>query len=63
MLSLHGLLSLFIVLAILSLIVWGIIQLPIPAPVKTVIWVVLGVLLLVWLLQQVGGSGLAFRLR
>lgn len=49
------LLTLFIVLCIIGLIVWGINQIPgIPQIVKVVIYVVVGVILLLWLLQAVG---------
>lgn len=43
------LLQLLIVLAIVGLILWGIGQLPgIPQPVKIIIYVVVGVILLLW---------------
>lgn len=48
----------FIVLCIVGLILWGIQQIPgIPPIVKTVIYVVIGVVLLLWLLQYVQGHG------
>jgi hypothetical protein len=48
----------FIVLCIVGLILWGVGQIPgIPPIVKTVAYVVVGVVLLLWLLQQVGGAG------
>lgn len=48
------LLILFIVLCIVGLVLWGINQIPgIPQIVKVVIYVVVGVLLLLWLLQAV----------
>ena len=51
------LLVLFIALCIVGLILWGIGQIPgIPPVVKTVIYVVVGVLLLVWLLEYVQGG-------
>ena len=54
-----SLLTLFIVLCIIGLIVWGINQIPgIPQIVKVVIYVVVGVILLLWLLQIVGGHSL-----
>ena len=46
----------FILLCIVGLILWGVSQIPgLPPVVKTVIYVIVGVLLLVWLLQYVGG--------
>ena len=55
------LLYLFIVLCIVGLILYGIQQIPgIPPIVKTVIFVILGVILLLWCLQYVGGPSLAF---
>jgi preprotein translocase subunit SecE len=46
----------FIVLCIVGLILWGINQVPgIPQIVKVVIYVVIGVVLLLWLLQFVQG--------
>jgi hypothetical protein len=56
------LLVLFIVLCIVGLVLWGINQIPgIPQIVKVVIYVVVGVLLLLWLLQAVQGGNLSFR--
>jgi membrane-bound metal-dependent hydrolase YbcI (DUF457 family) len=53
----HTLLVLFIVLCIIGLIIWGINQVPgIPPIIKTVIFVVVGVLCLLWLLNLVGGG-------
>lgn len=52
-----NLLVLFIVLCIVGLILWGISQIPgIPQIVKVVIYVVIGVVLLLWLLQYVQGG-------
>lgn len=54
----HTLLYLFIVLCIVGLILWGIGQIPgIPPIIKTVIYVIVGVLLLLYLLQYAGGPG------
>ena len=51
------LLSIFIVLCIAGLILWGIGQVHgIPPIVKTVVYVVIGVLLLLWLLNTVQGG-------
>jgi hypothetical protein len=51
------LLTVFIVLCIVGLILWGIAQIPgIPQIVKTVIYVIIGVVLLLWCLQYVGGG-------
>ncbi len=53
------LLYIFIVLCIVGLILWGINAIPgIPAVVKTVIYVVVGVILLLWMLQYVQGGHL-----
>jgi hypothetical protein len=60
----HTLLVLFIILCIVGLILWGIGQIPGIAPVvKTVIYVVVGVILLVWCLNLVGGNSLGISLR
>jgi len=51
------LLVFFIVLCIIGLVLWGINQIPgIPQIVKVVIYVVIGVICLLWLLQYVQGS-------
>jgi membrane-bound metal-dependent hydrolase YbcI (DUF457 family) len=53
----HTLLAAFIVLCIVGLICWGISRIPgIPEVVKTVIYVIVGVILLVWCLNYVGGA-------
>ncbi len=53
----YSLLYVFIALCIVGLILWGINQIPgIPQIVKTVIYVVIGVVLLLWILQYVGGG-------
>lgn len=58
------LIYLFIVLCIVGLIVWGIGQIPgIPPIVKTVIYVVVGVILLLWVLNSFGGGGHGMSLR
>jgi hypothetical protein len=52
------LLYIFIVLCIVGLILWGIGQIPgIPPIVKTVLYVIIGVVLLLWCLNYVGGAG------
>jgi len=52
----------FIVLCIIGLILWGIQQIPgIPQIVKVVIWVVVGVILLLWLLSYVQGHPVSLR--
>jgi hypothetical protein len=52
-----ALLVFFIVLCIIGLVLWGINQIPgIPQIVKVVIYVVIGVICLLWLLQYVQGS-------
>jgi hypothetical protein len=58
------LLTAFIVLCIVGLILWGIGQIPgLPPVVKTVIYVVVGVVLLLWLLRYVEGGGMHVSLR
>ena len=58
----HSLLLLFIVLCIVGLILYGIQQIPgIPPIVKTVVFVVVGVVVLLWLLQSLGGAGISLR--
>lgn len=53
------LLYIFILLCIVGLILWGINQIPgIPQIIKVVIYVVIGVILLLWLLSMVGGGGI-----
>jgi preprotein translocase subunit SecE len=53
------LLVLFIALCIIGLILWGVNQIPgIPQIVKTVIYIVVGVILLLWLLRYVQGGNL-----
>jgi hypothetical protein len=53
------LLAAFIVLCIIGLILWGIAQIPgIPPIIKTVIYVIIGVILLIWLLNYVQGGHL-----
>jgi Flp pilus assembly protein TadB len=52
------LLAAFIILCIVGLILWGINQIPgVPPIIKVVIYVVVGVVLLLWLLQYVQGGG------
>jgi hypothetical protein len=51
------LLYVFIVLCIVGLILWGINQIPgIPQIVKVVAYVIIGVVLLLWCLNYVGGG-------
>jgi preprotein translocase subunit SecE len=48
------LLAVFIILCIVGLILWGVNQIPgIPQIVKVVLYVIIGVILLLWLLGQV----------
>jgi hypothetical protein len=57
----HTLIVIFIVLCIVGLILWGISRIPgIPEIVKTVVYVLVGVVLLVWCLNHIDGltSGL-----
>jgi hypothetical protein len=52
----------FIVLCIVGLILWGVNQIPgIPGVVKIVIYVVVGVVLLLWLLSYVQGGSFPIR--
>lgn len=52
------LLTVFIVLCIVGLILWGLQQIPgIPPIVKVVAYVIIGVILLLWCLNYVGGMG------
>jgi preprotein translocase subunit SecE len=52
------LLYVFIVLCIVGLILWGLQQIPgIPPIVKVVAYVIIGVVLLLWCLNYVGGPG------
>jgi len=57
------LLVVFIILCIIGLILWGVNQIPgVPPIVKVVVYVIVGVILLLWLLQYVQGGHLgAFR--
>jgi hypothetical protein len=59
----HTLLYLFVILCIIGLILWGISQIPgIPPIVKTVVYVLIGVILLLWCLNYLGsGSGMSLR--
>lgn len=55
----HLLLALFIVLCIVGLIMWGISAIPgIPEPFKVAVYVVVGVILLLWLLNKVNSGSL-----
>jgi cytosine/uracil/thiamine/allantoin permease len=55
------LLTFFIILCIVGLILWGVGQIPgLPPIFKTAIYVVVGVILLIWLLNQVGGGNMSF---
>jgi Flp pilus assembly protein TadB len=53
------LLTAFIVLCIIGLILWGVNQVPgVPPIIKVVVYVIVGVVLLLWLLQYVQGGHL-----
>ena len=57
-----ALLSVFIVLCIVGVILWGIAQIPgIPQIVKVVVYVLIAVILLLWVLQEVQGGHLGLR--
>ena len=49
----------FIVLAGMALLWWGVSRLPLPEPVKTVVLVVLGLVCLIMIYQFVVGGGIA----
>jgi hypothetical protein len=52
----------FILLCIVGLILWGIGQIPgLPPVVKTVVYVVVGVLVLLWLAGHIQGTNFNFR--
>lgn len=54
------LLTAFIVLCIVGLILWGVGQVPgIPPIVRVVVYVIVGVVLLLWLLSYIQGGHLA----
>lgn len=58
------LLVFFIALCIVGLILYGVGQIPgIPPIIKTVVYVIVGVVLLLWLLQYVQGGGAHITLR
>lgn len=57
--SIHLLLVVLVVLAVVALLLWGIGQLTLPPNVKIVIQVVVGVLLLLWILDMINGGGTA----
>jgi hypothetical protein len=58
------LLTAFIVLCIVGLILWGVRQIPgIPPIFITAIYVIVGVILLIWLLNFVGGGNISFGYR
>jgi hypothetical protein len=58
----HTLLVFLILVAIVGLILWGVGQIPgIPPVVKTIAYVVVGVILLLWLLDMVGGTSLVLK--
>jgi hypothetical protein len=62
MILISTLLTLFILLCIVGLLLWGIGQIPgLPPIIKTVIYVVVGVLVLLWLLNTVGAHGFSLR--
>ena len=62
MMLVHTLLVFLILLAIVGLILWGVSQIPgIPPIVKTIAYVVVGVILLLWLLEQVNTGSFSFK--
>jgi hypothetical protein len=57
-----SLLYIFVVLCIVGLVLWGVGQIPgIPPIVKTVLYVIVGVILLLWVLQYLGGGHVVVR--
>ena len=60
----NTLLVLFIVICIIGLILWGVGQVPgIPPIFKTAIYVIVGVILLIWLLNFVQGGHISMNWR
>jgi len=58
----HTLLVFLILLAIVGLILWGVGQIPgIPPIVKTIAYIVVGVILLLYLLELVGGGSVTLK--
>ena len=58
----HTLLVFLILLAIVGLILWGVGQIPgIPPIVKTIAYVVVGVILLLYLLELAGGGTVSLK--
>ena len=57
MFTINALLILFVMFCSIVLILWGIGQIPgIPGVGKNVIYVIVGVLMLLWVLQSLGGG-------
>jgi hypothetical protein len=57
------LLSAFIILCIVGLILWGVNQIPgIPQIIKVVIYVIIGIVILLWLLQAIQGGSVHLNL-
>lgn len=54
-----GLLTLLLALAILGFIVWIILQIPMPDIVRKIILGVFVLVLLIWLIGQLGGGGIS----
>lgn len=52
-----SLIGLFILLAVLALVWWGVSRLGIPEPIKTVGLVIVGLFALFWLYQTFAGGG------
>lgn len=53
------LLMLFIILCVVGLVLWGINQIPgIPPILKTVIYVIVGVILLLWIYNSLSGGAM-----
>ena len=58
----HFLIVALIVLAIVGLLLWGLEQIPgIPPIVKTIIYVIVGIILLLWLLNIVDSGVMGWR--
>lgn len=58
----NTIIGLFILLAILALVWWGVSRLTLPEPVKTVVLVVIGIVALVWLYHTFAGGGTSLHL-
>ena len=59
-----GLITLVLVLAVIGFCVWLVVTyIPMPAPMKTAIYVIVVVVLILWILRALVGSGPAINLK